>query len=323
MEQALRELSPEDRAWIREVFTREETPETKIAGASVEALDAFVSALAYEKEREGKNDGRASLLRMALVERSRRGKRGEVVPPADGPPAHEEERPDRSHRSSRVSLSGGTRRGASFWRTGLYAFRHDLLDRTPSFNFFSEVRLLGFEAEKAEGRRLRLEAADLIGMASLAPYSVFDPQKSWKVEGGWSRIGDARDGLNAGAWRAAGAYGLGRNTFGPRNLAYLLAAGEIEKSSVFDRGFRLSPGVDLGWVLNPVPDRYFAHFRGIALWDATSSLDGRRLRLRAALEQSYFLTPDWDVRLEVGMTSRSADNPTLLPKVAATTAYRF
>jgi hypothetical protein len=316
MERQLEALSTEDRRRVRDAF-RKDAVSARLDDASVEVLDALVAALAYEKERVGKEEARGEFLRVALLERSRRGKRDEL-----SPPRNEGERPDFSHRSSRVSFAAGSQRGSAFWRLGLYGFRHDLLDRTPSFNFFSEVRIFGFEAEKNETHGLRLETADLLGMASLAPYSVFDPQKSWKVEGGWARIADAPE-RNAGAWRSIGGYGLGWNTFGKRNLAYALVAGEIEKSGTFDRGFRASPGLDLGWVLNPVPSRLFAHLRALGLWDATASLGRRRTRFRLTTESAYFLTPEWDLRGEVALQSISTGSERDEFRFSLKTAYRF
>jgi hypothetical protein len=316
MERQIESLSSEERRKVREAFLAGEAS-ARLGEISVEALDALVAALAYEKERVGKDEARGGFLRAALLERSRRGKREELEPARN-----EGERPDSSHRSSRVSFAGGSRRGNAFWRAGLYGFRHDLLDRTPSFNLFSEVRILGFEAEKSETHGLRLETADLLGMASLAPYSLFDPQKSWKVEGGWARIADTPE-RNAGAWRAAGGYGLGWNTFGKRNLAYALLAGEVEKSGTFDRGFRASPGLDLGWVLNPVPARFFAHLRALGLWDATASLGRRRTRFRLEAEAAYFLTPEWDLRAEARLQSISTGREREELTLGMKTAYRF
>jgi hypothetical protein len=289
-------------------------------GLSTPAIDALIAALAYEKARKGADFGadRARFLRETLVERSRRGRSEAVqVPEPEG------ERPHLSHGSSLLSISGAARRGSPrALELGLYGVRHDFLDRTPSFNLFSEVRLLGTRVSHREGEGTRLEGFDLLSMASMAPRSAFDPQASWKVGLDWLRVPDG-PGAGRGGWRASGGYGFGANVFNRRSLAYALAFGSLERSSSFRHRVRLSLGPDLGAILGLVPNRWSAQLRVLPLWDAWGAVPGARWRIGAELEQSLFLSPDIDLRFAARLDRALASGNGSRPGGEGRLGYRF
>lgn len=313
MSHALSLLSDSERTQVSRVFREEEKISPEV---STGALDAVISALSYEKERvSGKNPARVALLRETLLERSRRGK---IDVPAV--PVPTSERPDFSHGSSRISIAGGTNAGEGIADISLYGFRHDLLDRTPSYNLFSEIRVLGFRGRYREADRFQFEEADLLGMASLGPDSIFSAQKSYKVAARWSRLQEP--GFErAGIWLGEGGYGKGWNFFQTRNLVYALASAQLELSGVFQRNFRFSPGADLGLVLNP--GRFSLHARVLPLWDATAAFSERRLRLKTELSQAYAVTSQFDLRVVGMISSTQTGSREWIPELTGQAAYRF
>ncbi len=263
-----------------------------LSSLSPAGLDALALALAYEKEKDVVGAERAAFLRTTLLERSARGT-ATSARVADA----EDRLPDTAHPSSRFSLGFGVETRRRRIELGFAGFRHDLLDRTPSYNLFSEVRVFDLRARHIEGDRLRIDQGDLFAMTSLAPRSLFDGQNSWKVELGWKSLSDLEAAPRA--WQISGGYGLGSSPFGPRHLAYLLLHGELARSGAFRDGWGLFPGVDLGVVINPVKDRNFIHLRVVPRWDVLASVSGDRFRPSGEFAASGWLSDASDVRLRI------------------------
>lgn len=272
-------LTPSEQIRLRTLFRGESEVGSEDTAPT---LDALIASLSYEKEMGG-GDSRSEFMKSVLLARSRLGPstsaRSEKAIDLE-----DAKRPDFSHGTSRLTLTGGRR----FTRLSLSAFEHDFLNRNHSFNTFSEVRVLKIEAEKKENTALKIREARVLEMASFAPYSVFDSQKSWRVAISWS------DDL----WRTLGGYGLGTSFFSRRNLAYGLAAAELATGSRLAKAFRFSPGAEIGLLVNPVEDRYFLHLRARSLYELTEN-SPQRHRWEFEFLQAYAFAQNWDIRLGI------------------------
>jgi len=281
-------LTPSEQTRLRTLF-RGESEVTE--GDTAPVLDTLIAAMSYEKEMGG-GDSRSAFMKSILLARSRLGPstsaRSEKAVDLE-----DEKRPDLSHGTSRLTLTGGRR----LMRVSVSAFEHDFLNRSHSFNAFSEVRVLKLEAEKKEDSSFKLREARVLEMASFAPYSVFDSQKSWRVAISWS------DDL----WKTFGGYGLGTSFLSRRNLAYGLAAGELATGSRLAKAFRFSPGAEIGFLVNPVADRYFLHLRARSLYELTEN-SPQRHRWELEFLQAYAFAQNWDIRLGISRKMLESDD---------------
>lgn len=298
------ELTVADRERLKVLF-REEEPVSARDTAPV--LDALIMSINYERSMSDESKSRSGFLKTALLARSQLGKSGVVESQASYPSA---KRPDLSHGTSRVTVGGGLRtRGepgegsADLQSLSVSAFEHDFLNRTSSFNPFSEVRVLKLEFERQAGSSAKLRDARILEMASFAPYSLFHPLKSWRVGISWSRAEDLPQ-ATGGVSKTDGAYGYGQEFISANHLAYFLAAAELEKGSALPKSLRFSPGGEVGFILNPVEDRYFLHLKALLLHDITAVTD-RRMRWTLQFSQAYAFAQNWDVRLGISRISLS------------------
>ncbi len=306
-EKAYDGLSERDQDRVQVLFRGE----NEIANEDTAAiLDALIYSLNYEKKmNEGVGENRSLLMRSALLARSQRG---HSKSERNSKNFADEKRPDLSHGSSRFTFSGGvsSQGGLDQSKTGALgrfsfsAFEHDVLNRSNSFNPFSELKLFRFEFEKLERENFRFREARLVETASFAPFIPFDPQKSWRVALGWGRVNDLPERTGGGVWRADGGYGLGTYFFSRRNLVYGLAAGELEAGSALTKAARFSAGGELGLLLTPAPDRYFIQARALALHDFVGEVN-TRLRWRMEVSQAYAFAQNYDVRILLSRNSLS------------------
>lgn len=304
-ERSENELTLRERERLRALFSEEATVNSE---DSAPLLDAFITTLNYEKAMNEGAKPRSELLKTALLARSQLGKSGVIESQAIYPNA---KRPDLSHGTSRVTLGGGFRtrgsgdeNGSALQTLSISVFEHDFLNRPNSFNPFSEVRVLKLEFEKKADISARLREARILEMASFAPYSFYHPLKSWRVAVSWSRAEDLVEHESGGVSKTDGGYGYGQEFLSRNNLAYVLAAGELETGSALTKSFRFSPGGELGFLLNPVEDRYFLRLRALLLHDLTAVSD-RRMRWRLEASQAYAFSQNWDVRLGISRISLS------------------
>lgn len=297
MERAAGELSSVDRARLQALFLGKEPLSVQ---DSAPVLDALILALNHEKGAERNSYQKGELLKSVLAARSKL-----AIPTAAESDAHypKSKRPDLSHGTSRVTLSGGEQTAGAFLSLSFSGFEHDFLNRIHSFNPFSEVRVLKLGIEKREALPFRVRGVRILEMASFAPYSIFDPQKSWRLGVGWSRVED-RALHTGGAWKVDGGYGFGYELLSSTNLVYLLGATEIETGGGVSSGTRFSPGGELGFILNPVEDRYFLYLKALLLHDLTGE-SGRRMRWSLHFSQAYAFAENWDLRLNLSRFSYS------------------
>ncbi|MBC7386260.1 MAG: DUF4105 domain-containing protein [Cryobacterium sp.] len=307
MVQSLNDIPGDSQRKVRDFFSPHgkdlnENGRPRLHLLSLGELDALSFALTYESQRTRASDQRMSFMKEIYAARSEKG----VILGGDSSNANDlrdERRPDFSHRSSRLTLGFGVVGRDSQWKIGLSAFEHDFLDRTPSFNTYSEVKLLGMQATLSGAHGIRLEALEVIGMASFAPYSVFNDEKSWRLNFEWSRFSEAPL-PSGGRLHANGGYGLGTEIFSPESLAYALATLDLEQSRVFRHGVRLSPGVEFGVLAHLRQEKNFIQMRVLPSLDILKSRPGRFARLRAELLHSWWMGADVDIRM-LGAVERS------------------
>ncbi|HKJ87185.1 MAG TPA: DUF4105 domain-containing protein, partial [Gammaproteobacteria bacterium] len=194
----------------------------------------------------------ASLGRALLVRRSRL----DVPPMSQGPP-EPRVRPDQGHRSARLQLGIGVRRGYGFQEVDLRPAYQGLLDPQGGYVNGAQIELLGLAARHyVEDGRTELHRVSLVNIVSLTPRDRFRRSISWEANTAVDRYplepGSADFSKRPWRWRTRGGAGL-TWSLGDSGLTYAFLDGTLDVSRSLAKGASLGVGPALGLVLDPLP----------------------------------------------------------------------
>ena len=240
-------------------------------------------------------DGGA-LARELLVARS------QVDAPSQTPPIEPGVRPDKGHRTSRLSAGAGGRDNVTFVELGLRPTYHDILDDDAGYIGGAQIEFFNLRARRYEGADARIESLIPIGIFSLSPRDEFFQPKTWHVSVGWQRtmtrdgaepLAVAADAGLGGAWRAGG-----------KVRVYATAEGAARAHDDFEKGYTVGAGARLGALVDPTP-RWRVH----AYAQQLGSFLGERSDPGAlVLEQRFSLTRDAALRLDLSHQNEAGRN---------------
>jgi len=257
----LARLSPAERRSAYRLALGKEKPEEVAKGPlppaeKMKMLDAaaeFVQIRYARKELE--KDAYTKQYLQLLRERSRLG-----AAPAGLYKIAEPSRPDSGHRSSKIALGGGVRRGESLVELEFQVAFHGLLDpdqgyiRGAQIEFFNTA--LQYNAHTEDVRLRRLHLVDIL---SLSPRDTFFKPLSWKVIAGADREA-MRNGQDDLVYRLNTGGGVSYHSpFG--GILYGMGEADLVAGGGVRAGVSLAPGVTIG-ELEQVTDWWKVHLYG-------------------------------------------------------------
>lgn len=302
-----RRLTPEQVA-LAKALALGTAPLDSIAAADLSERErARLLELAYEyleylrlRGDVAPGTGGAARLRALLLARSRLN-----VPdaaPVPAPPV----RPEQGHRSARLSVGVGRRRGETFQQLQIRPAYHDLLDPEAGYDRGAEIEFFGFAVRRNErDERTRLEHLNLIRITSLSARDRLLEPLSWRLRAGWERrrVRDAEPLL----FRLEGGAGLAWQDGGGR-LWYTMLDAALDAEQRLESGYALGAGPAAGVLLDLVPRwRVQLELRGLryVLGDEHSAT-AAVLNQRWTLGRQSALRLEWSRRREFSQVEREA-----------------
>lgn len=262
-------------------------------------LDAAVAQLFYEKnETERELETQKKELQSGLL--IQRSKLGKTQTPASID--HENNRPDLGHFASRFSFSPGYftsfRDSRFFQEFGIKTAYHDLLNKDLGFQNFSQIDFPQvYFRYFPVSHSLQLDSLELLHITSLFPLSFIEKRASWKLQVAYSNPRqqsclDCKSFLVRGGPGATVEFGNGKHVF------YGLLLGHFEAASLYSRGLRLGPELELAAVLNPF-ENYKTRI-GFSVMASLIETKGTLFNYRVDWEHALSISQSWDFRLKWG-----------------------
>lgn len=262
---------------------------------ALELAHAYARYLAIKKQKDN-----PKLRKRTIKLLSARAKRpvdaGYAEPPT---PAI---RDDEGHLSSRFAVWAGGASGdqgdAEFVDLRLRLAYHNVMDLPDGYVPGSQIQMGQFDARVWDDSEVRLNRFILIDVLSLSHQTYFQSPIAWAVTTGLERpLGDQGD-----------LYGYLKVAFGQAYLTdigrfYGLAEVQLLADDQFEKGYQLSIGPRVGWLLqqSQYQAQIEANFQEFSLGDTV-----KRRSLTAEL--GYTLAPNWQFRLAAKGTQSEKDN---------------
>ncbi len=222
-------------------------------------------------------------------------KRGRLGPPLPEAPVEEPPAPHQGHDSARIGLGGGADRHQSFEEIRLRPAIHDLLSNDTGYPANSELEMLSFRGRyENRARKFILDEAELLRITSIYPFDPWSFKLSWKAHTGAVLPREKR----CDRWRCLTYYGnagaglAARTSLWRREIFYVFAEAEGAGGGVFDRQFRLGPGVS-GGLLFDVASRSRIHAEGRYLVPLLG--DPHRV-WESSVYGTVYLSRNWELR---------------------------
>jgi Domain of unknown function (DUF4105) len=212
--------------------------------------------------------------------------------------------PELGHGTSRLRLAAGVTEGIGGFLEFSYPSFHDLLDPPEGFPPHSQLELLTPTVRYyPEIRRLDLERFEAVHIISLSPVDAFMKKPSWQVNVGYQTLWDL-DCRLCHWFRAEVGSGMalqiGRDD---HHLAYALLNMEAGVAKAFNPDFRLSPGVMVGSIIQPLQP-WRVHLRTSLYYPVVG---GRSFYYRNFLRQHVAFTRNLGLRLELNQFKASIE----------------
>lgn len=235
MRKAIEPLTNDERKIIHNIISGELRPGPDLG---VPVLDAAILNIKYRQKKSGGKPKFDSVMKESLLARSEAPAAEHVTSAV----LNDVDRPDFSHGPSRLALAAGRQDQQIAYRLRGAFFNHDLLNITPAYNYFSELRLLSGELSYlAKSRKMKPNRFDVLHIRSLSGFDSLDIEPSWFVSSGWT----------SGKWRVSGGYGLSFFLLSKSSLLYLMPAADIGDTQLNYRTRIYSLGSDIGLLLKP------------------------------------------------------------------------
>ena len=253
--QVLNALNDEEEDDFLKVIQKDIPPTEAKHRLSLDASIRYVEYLRNEKkafyERNYK-DFRKTLL-------SARAKLGMLTDEEKGrlPEIPKETRPDLGHDVAAFVTSYGTNtfsgsdQTSEFFSLKFRSAYHDLLNSDRGMIRYGQIEFPSLEVRYYDDEEhLMIEELGMLKSMSLHPLSTISQKFSWKID---TRIAPAKDYgcLNCRHIMADGGLGGSLNLFNRRHIAYLLGTFSTELYNGLPLGYRLGPGVETGFLVNP------------------------------------------------------------------------
>lgn len=207
-------------------------------------------------------------------------------------------RPDRGHRSNRVSVGAGAIDDRPFRELRLRPAYHDLLDNDGGYKRGSQIVFFEFALRHhSEAKRIELESLNLIDIVSLAPRDRFFRHTSWKIATGFFRR-TVEDGGRAMVYGVNPGFGRTYEN-GLLGLWYLMVETDLHVGGALDGSVSAGAGVSTGVVKN-ITRRWKAH---LSARDVYHGLGDQDNLVRASLGQNLEIGADWSITAEAGWRS--------------------
>ncbi len=264
-------------------------------------LDSLIQYLFYVKKKKDNelNEREKELLRAVLLQRSTLG----VSAPDSGEHfISESSRPEAAHHTFRLGVSLGFEQ-RKFGEVKTESFRelnfkfafHDLLNSDLGYTPFSHLDFPGITLRYySKSESLKVENIHGLSLTSLSPLTVLEKHPSFTFH---IEVLSPKD-LSCDHCQlfhfdmgAGGTLDLGT----PHSIIYTLAMAQAEMGSSLPLGYRLLPKLQLGFLSNPV-EKYKIQLVSNAVFDALQG-DRQKYFFEFQLNQSFFLTRSWDLRL--------------------------
>lgn len=289
-QQAALELAQGNRATVSVKQTGNGSPEKReVFDLAAELVQLRLARKELAQEEYSK------LYLKILAQRSKLGSHTEeqylIEPPAA---------PDNGHRTTKIGIGGGARRGDWYGEIHLQPGFHGLLDPDHGYLRGAQIKYLDTAVAYApETDRLWLKTLHLLDIVSTAPRNRFFKPYSWKVAVGWDTevMENGEDSLifrlnSGGGLSKLSPWGGILYAFGELDLN----AGKHIRGSV-----AVGPGVSVG-ALEQVRDWWKVQLRGRAFYYC---LGDDRLSLKASLAQNFRLAQNSS--LDVDYTAEMVD----------------
>lgn len=212
------------------------------------------------------------------------------------PAVDSDTRPDLGHDAYSLSPGYGYRSQsdeAFFSLRGRFAY-HDLLNNDLGYKRYAHIDFPWIELQYGlKQKRVEIEEINLLATTSLHPFSFIDKRYSWKFESGIERVRDYGC-ESCRHWYLAGGLGASIPLKSDRNLFYFMGVFRSEFSARLKEGYRLLPGAEGGFLLNPLSWCKF-RVRAESFWDLHAVARPARLT-RVGFDQAYFLERNFELR---------------------------
>lgn len=220
----------------------DEAESARVLDAAMDYLD-LVNAKALVRDPPEALTARRHKL---LVRRAKLGLPSTEFP--SEPPLHEA--PHRAHASVRLGMGGGAGPAGTFAQVTFRGLLHDLADRPTGYPEHTQLELLPFTLRYELGeRQVRLEEAQLLRVANLAPVSRFSKRAAWNLQLGARTVRDGGcDSCVAGGLETG--VGVAVEPFDAPLLLYAFANAQLEAgpslNGLYGSVVRPSAGPELG-----------------------------------------------------------------------------
>ncbi len=248
-------------------------------------LSAELTQYLYSKKEISKEDFQKRFIKV-LTARSKLGQENETTENEIAQPLP----PDEGHRSYRLGISGGAKKGLAFTEIALRPAYHTLIDPDPGYQKGSQIVFGDITARYYPGkRRVRIESIDLINIISIAPRDIFYSPISWKVSTGMKRE-YLSDGYDHAMFYANGGFGLAANN-DLLGLIYAFGEAEINSAPSLRDAYALGAGGSVGAIRN-IADFWKVHVYGHAI---AYALGDRHEIYKGSIEQNFRITPNLSI----------------------------
>lgn len=233
------------------------------------ALDATIHYIEYLRNEEKSNyQSNYQEFRKKLL--SARSKLGILSDDEKSriPEIPKETRPDEGHDASSIipgfgyQKALGNHRNQEFLRLKIKSAFHDLLNNDRGLTRYGQIEFPSIEFRYfTKEESLQVEEVGLIKTMSLHPLSRLSSKPSWKFQSAWIRAKDY--GCTTCKHLSVAGGGGGSLNIGPgrSHLAYFLATLNSEAYENLSKGYRLGPGLDIGFLFNPGKFKLMAAFQ--------------------------------------------------------------
>lgn len=267
---------------------------------SVWTLDAAGKYLEFLRQ---KNEGYLSEEQQGQRNRilSQRAALGPANDKREIPEIVQETRPDWGHDAYEISWKPGLLRDVEGDWQGFQSFKlktayHDLLNNDLGFTRYSEIDFPWLDIRYYGGRQaFQLEELGGLRITSINPLNGLEVAPSWKF---YAAIDSPKDYgcLTCRHASVEAGLGLALETFDFRHVVYGFVSGRGEASDSLSLGYRLLPGLEVGFLGNPWPPYKF-QLLVQHQWDVSPQPVLSRI-LSWKFNQSFALSKDWEIRQE-------------------------
>jgi hypothetical protein len=295
--QSFETLKDEERSEFYELVHKKTKPDSVTSTWTLDAASKYFEFI-RQKNSGFLSDADQGQRNAILNKRAALGDPKEVRKLAEIP---EETRPDLGHDAYELSFRPGLLRDSKeewhgFESLKLKSAYHDLLNNDLGFTRYSEIDFPWIELRYyPQIESLHIEELGGLRITSINPLNRMDIAPSWKFYGAiespkdYGCINCRHASLEAGL-------GIAAEVFNYRYVTYAFLDARGEAGDSLPMGYRLLPGVEIGFLANPLP-LYKVQLLGKHNWDVSPRPFKNRI-LTFQLNQSVSIARNWEIRQE-------------------------